>query len=180
MCSSDLVSVALKADDGCYPEPAVPYFFCEEKNGRPGQSVSHSELEAFCDMLDQAFLSRDPEALFLTEDTPYPKLVMGSIWASSRGISIAFGRLADQAEHRAMEFGLFHFGSYRESADDKYGSLFDTVQFADKNGFGCVWTPERHFNEFGGLFPNPSVLSAALAVTTSRVQIRCEIGRAHV
>jgi natural product biosynthesis luciferase-like monooxygenase protein len=72
-----------------------------------------------------------------------------------------------------MKFGLFHFGSYIESSPgNKYESLFETVQFADKNGFTCVWTPERHFNEFGGLFPNPSVLSAAIAVTTSNVQIR--------
>ncbi|MDH3603844.1 MAG: LLM class flavin-dependent oxidoreductase, partial [Candidatus Tectomicrobia bacterium] len=34
------------------------------------------------------------------------------------------------------------------------------------------WTPERHFQAFGGLFPNPSVLSAALAMVTHRLQIR--------
>src|SRR5919205_295688 len=33
-------------------------------------------------------------------------------------------------------------------------------------------TPERHFQDFGGLYPNPSVLSAALAMITERVQIR--------
>lgn len=72
-----------------------------------------------------------------------------------------------------MDFGLFHFGSYKEySTSGKYQQLFDTVRFADTNGFCCVWTPERHFNEFGGLFPNPSVLSASLAVITSNVQIR--------
>jgi len=26
-----------------------------------------------------------------------------------------------------------------------------------------VWTPERHFHSFGGLYPNPSVVSAAIA-----------------
>jgi natural product biosynthesis luciferase-like monooxygenase protein len=35
-----------------------------------------------------------------------------------------------------------------------------------------VWTPERHFQTFGGLYPNPSVLGAALAMITERVQIR--------
>ena len=35
-----------------------------------------------------------------------------------------------------------------------------------------MWTPERHFHEVAGLYPNPSVLSAALAVQTSRVQLR--------
>src|ERR1044072_5660454 len=73
-----------------------------------------------------------------------------------------------------MIFSLFYFGSYVESDDqDKYKLLFDTVRFADKHKFQAVWTPERHFDEFGGLFPNPSVMSAALAVTTKNVQIRC-------
>jgi natural product biosynthesis luciferase-like monooxygenase protein len=38
--------------------------------------------------------------------------------------------------------------------------------------FAAVWTPERHFHPFGGLFPNPSVLAAAIAARTSRVAIR--------
>src|SRR5262249_14412230 len=40
------------------------------------------------------------------------------------------------------------------------------------HGFEAVWTPERHFHAFGGLFPNPSVMSAALAAVTERVKIR--------
>jgi natural product biosynthesis luciferase-like monooxygenase protein len=35
-----------------------------------------------------------------------------------------------------------------------------------------VWTPERHFHEFGGLYPNPSVTAAAVAAITRRVGIR--------
>src|SRR5690606_27565473 len=42
----------------------------------------------------------------------------------------------------------------------------------DANGFAAVWTPERHFHAFGGLYPNPSVLAAALAASTTRVQLR--------
>ncbi len=34
-----------------------------------------------------------------------------------------------------------------------------------------MWTPERHFHSFGGLYPNPSVTSAALA-TIERVDLR--------
>ena len=29
------------------------------------------------------------------------------------------------------------------------------------HGFSAVWTPERHFHAFGGLYPNPAVTSAA-------------------
>ncbi|MGI9621309.1 MAG: MupA/Atu3671 family FMN-dependent luciferase-like monooxygenase, partial [Acidimicrobiales bacterium] len=44
--------------------------------------------------------------------------------------------------------------------------------FADRHGFGAVWTPERHFNDFGGPFPNPAVTGAAVAAVTENVAIR--------
>ncbi len=56
--------------------------------------------------------------------------------------------------------------------DDKYRLVLESAKFADRHGFNAVWTPERHFQDFGGLYPNPSVLSAALAVLTQRIQIR--------
>lgn len=72
-----------------------------------------------------------------------------------------------------MEFGIFFFSSAEdESVDDKYLLLKKVARFADENGFCSIWTPERHFHEFGGLFPNPSVLSAAIAMITQAVQIR--------
>ena len=41
-----------------------------------------------------------------------------------------------------------------------------------RNGFKAVWTPERHFHAFGGLYPNPAVTSAAVAAITTRVRVR--------
>jgi natural product biosynthesis luciferase-like monooxygenase protein len=67
---------------------------------------------------------------------------------------------------------MFFAGSDRPRATDRYALVREAAQFADRHGFSAVWTPERHFHEFGGLFPNPSVLAAALAVMTERVQIR--------
>jgi natural product biosynthesis luciferase-like monooxygenase protein len=58
------------------------------------------------------------------------------------------------------------------SAHDGYALVLEVAQLADELGFTAVWTPERHFHRFGGLFPNPAVLGAALAVRTSRLQIR--------
>lgn len=54
----------------------------------------------------------------------------------------------------------------------RYQLLLEAARLADRNGFKAVWTPERHFQAFGGLYPNPAVLSAALAMVTKRVQIR--------
>ncbi len=72
-----------------------------------------------------------------------------------------------------MDFSLFYFASadVGESAD-KYQLLIEGAKFADTHGFAAVWTPERHFYAFGGLYPNPSVTSAAVATVTERIQIR--------
>ena len=35
-----------------------------------------------------------------------------------------------------------------------------------------MWTPERHFHAFGGLYPNPAVTGAAVAAITEKVGIR--------
>ena len=35
-----------------------------------------------------------------------------------------------------------------------------------------MWTPERHFHAFGGLYPNPAVTSAALASITQSIGLR--------
>ncbi len=74
---------------------------------------------------------------------------------------------------RYMDFSLFYFASADDGQDaDKYRLLIEGAKFADTHGFAAVWTPERHFYEFGGLYPNPSVTSAALAPVTASIQIR--------
>ena len=70
-------------------------------------------------------------------------------------------------------FSLYFFSDDGSTtSDDKYRLVLESAKFADDHGFSAVWTPERHFQDFGGLYPNPSVLSAALAVLTERIQIR--------
>ncbi|WJY14209.1 LLM class flavin-dependent oxidoreductase [Pectobacteriaceae bacterium CE90] len=50
--------------------------------------------------------------------------------------------------------------------------MMRAATYADRHGFHAVWTPERHYKDFGGLYPSPSVLSAALAASTQHIQIR--------
>jgi natural product biosynthesis luciferase-like monooxygenase protein len=72
-----------------------------------------------------------------------------------------------------MEFSLLYFsGDGSTTHINKYNLLIETAKFADKHGFSAIWTPERHFHPFGGLYPNPSVISAALAMVTDRIQLR--------
>src|SRR5438093_2129406 len=71
------------------------------------------------------------------------------------------------------ELSLFFFSAdSTERQDKKYEMLLETAKFADAHGFSAVWTPERHFQRFGGLYGSPSVTSAALSVLTKRILIR--------
>jgi natural product biosynthesis luciferase-like monooxygenase protein len=77
------------------------------------------------------------------------------------------------APRKEIAFSLFYFGNYAAGrAADHYRLVLEGARFADRHDFSAIWTPERHFHEFGGLFPNPSVLSAAIAAGTERLQIR--------
>jgi natural product biosynthesis luciferase-like monooxygenase protein len=70
-------------------------------------------------------------------------------------------------------FSFFFFSADGSTAaPDKYRMVLEVSQFADRHGYSAVWTPERHFHTFGGLYPNPAVLGAAIAAVTSRIQVR--------
>jgi natural product biosynthesis luciferase-like monooxygenase protein len=72
-----------------------------------------------------------------------------------------------------MQFSLFYFANYdgEDGQTGKYRLILESARWADANGFDRLWTPERHFHRFGGLSPNPSVIAAAIAGCTSRIQI---------
>ncbi|WP_405480820.1 MupA/Atu3671 family FMN-dependent luciferase-like monooxygenase [Streptomyces anulatus] len=82
----------------------------------------------------------------------------------------------------APDFGVYFFGDYPETGDadgsgggsgtpEAYDTVLETARFADEHGFSSVWLPERHFDSFGGIFPNPAVLAAAVARETGSVRI---------
>jgi natural product biosynthesis luciferase-like monooxygenase protein len=71
-----------------------------------------------------------------------------------------------------MGFTLFFFADEADGMGNKYRVYLEAAKFADRNGFNAVWTPERHFHAHGGLYPNPSVLNAALATITERIGLR--------
>ncbi|HKS08832.1 MAG TPA: MupA/Atu3671 family FMN-dependent luciferase-like monooxygenase [Pyrinomonadaceae bacterium] len=72
-----------------------------------------------------------------------------------------------------LDFSLFYFADDNAVyGEDKYRLYREGAVFADRHHLAAVWTPERHFHEKAGLYPNPSVLSAALATITNHVQLR--------
>lgn len=139
--------------------------------------------EAFA-ALDQCLQPTASDVLLVLRETSTRQYLLEALWALSRGLTVAFAtceaasalrRHLPDREHFPMDFSLFYFGSHMDEGNSRrvYGPLTQTARFADEHGFKAVWTPERHFNAFGGLFPNPSVVGAALAMITERIQIRC-------
>jgi natural product biosynthesis luciferase-like monooxygenase protein len=100
--------------------------------------------------------------------------VRSQVGADGESQSTAYIVLRERsAEARDLRFSLFYFADAEaEARKDKYRLYLEGARFADAHGFEAVWTPERHFHENGGLYPNPAVLSAALATITSNVRLR--------
>src|SRR5581483_1487043 len=78
------------------------------------------------------------------------------------------------ASGKAMGFGMFYFAAEAGATPGQsaYRLMLEGAKFADREGFEAVWTPERHFHLFGGLYPNPVVTTAAIAAVTKRVHLR--------
>lgn len=73
----------------------------------------------------------------------------------------------------ATLFSLFYFAaSSADIHDNPYSLYLESAKFADLKGFKAIWTPERHFHEVGGQYPNPAVLSAGLATVTNQIELR--------
>ncbi len=71
------------------------------------------------------------------------------------------------------QLSLFFFSAdCAEQEGAKYQMLIESAKFGDEHGFAAVWTPERHFQRFGGLYGSPAVTGAALSVLTKNISIR--------
>ncbi len=81
--------------------------------------------------------------------------------------------VAIDVQNQSIPFSLLYFSSNEaEFTNDKYELFVEGAKFADQHNFKAVWIPERHFHAFGGIYPNPSVLGAALAMVTKNIRIR--------
>lgn len=78
-----------------------------------------------------------------------------------------------QREPRTLQFSLSFFANDEDGlTGPKYQLLLDAARLADRRGLTAIWSPERHFHSFGGLYPSPTATSAALAAATERIGIR--------
>jgi natural product biosynthesis luciferase-like monooxygenase protein/amino acid adenylation domain-containing protein/non-ribosomal peptide synthase protein (TIGR01720 family) len=77
------------------------------------------------------------------------------------------------APRRRIDFSLSYFANDEDTLGRrKYQLLLEGARFADAHGFSAVWTPERHFHSFGGLYPSPAITGAGVATITEHLQIR--------
>jgi natural product biosynthesis luciferase-like monooxygenase protein len=142
--------------------------------GRPkGVQITHRNLVAFGAGLDR-LLGTDPGVWLALTSFSFDISVLELLWTLARGYRVVLqgDRPAAGAVRHVPEFSLFYFGNESAGAGPRYRLLMDGARFADRNGFAAVWTPERHFHSFGGLYPNPSVTGAAVAAVTERVAVR--------
>ncbi|MFD0574449.1 LLM class flavin-dependent oxidoreductase [Kitasatospora gansuensis] len=152
-----------------------------------GVMVTHRNVVNLFAGMDDVFGADEPSTWLAVTSVSFDISVVELLWALMHGHRIvlrgepplpsasAAAESAAVAEARArpIDFSLLYFGSDAEaSSEDRYRLLLDGAKFADRNGFTAVWTPERHFHQFGGLYPNPSVMAAAVAAVTERVQVR--------
>lgn len=166
------------------PDALAYLIYTSGSTGQPkGVMVRHSNVLRFFDGMD-AVLGEGRGTWLAVTSISFDISVLELLWTLARGYRVvlyADGRRqkSQQAAHPAqtkpIEFGLFFWNVASEAelqARDKYRLLLDAARFADTHGFTAVWTPERHFASFGGLYPNPAVTSAALATITERVALR--------
>ena len=77
-------------------------------------------------------------------------------------------------DQQSLSLGVMFFNgtdSGDGDGDDRYRLVLETARFADRSGFSSIWVPERHYTRFGGLYPNPAVLHAALARETRQIRL---------
>ncbi len=66
----------------------------------------------------------------------------------------------------------YFFSAEQKRASQNYELILKAAELADRGGFEAVWLPERHFHKFGGVFPAPAILAAAIASRTRKIHIR--------
>lgn len=184
-----------------YPDSSLAYvIYTSGSTGKPkGVMVEHRQVVNFFAGMDQQ-LEPGPGKWLAVTSISFDISVLELFWTLARGFTIvlyadqlrpASADRTSQVSHgvhfsastpgmpapmtRKLEFGFFYWNvadDTSENDSDKYRLLLDGARFADQHGFNAVWNPERHFASFGGLFPNPSVTTAALATITHNVALR--------
>ncbi len=167
------------------PTALAYMIYTSGSTGKPkGVMVEHRNVVNFFAGMDQR-LEAGPGTWLAVTSISFDISVLEIFWTLSRGLTVVLyaDSIRQQAAaapvsaypEKSVEFGLFYWNVATDESQydqNKYKLLLEGAKFGDANGFNSIWTPERHFAAFGGLFPNPAVTSAALATITENLSIR--------
>jgi natural product biosynthesis luciferase-like monooxygenase protein/non-ribosomal peptide synthase protein (TIGR01720 family)/FkbM family methyltransferase len=139
-----------------------------------GVMIEHKNVANFFRGMTDIFGEEKGTFLSMTNFT-FDISVLELLWTLTRGYKVVIQgdalRVEDSKVTRPLDFSLFYFGNSNHKANN-YQLLMEGAKYADENGYHAVWTPERHFNEFGGLYPNSAITGSALAAVTKNIGIR--------
>ncbi|MGB3467578.1 MAG: MupA/Atu3671 family FMN-dependent luciferase-like monooxygenase, partial [Cyclobacteriaceae bacterium] len=140
-----------------------------------GVMIEHRNVVNFFNGMTSLF-GEENGTLLATTNFTFDISVLELLWTLTNGFKVVIQgdtKLISESDvnNRPLDFSLFYFGNSNAGQGD-YKLLMEGAKYADKNGFKAIWTPERHFNEFGGLYPNPSLMAASLSAITEKVDIR--------
>jgi natural product biosynthesis luciferase-like monooxygenase protein/amino acid adenylation domain-containing protein len=162
------------------PENAAYVIYTSGSTGRPkGVIITHLGLTNFLLSMSDAFgQPTAAEEWVAITSISFDISALELFWTLTRGDSVILHpgitrQDAGRTTRKHLDFSLFFFSAADDSGkQDAYRLLLEGSRFADEHGFHAVWTPERHFHAFGGLYPNPSVTGAAVAAITRNLEIR--------
>jgi natural product biosynthesis luciferase-like monooxygenase protein len=158
------------------PQNLAYLIYTSGSTGKPkGVMVEHRNVVNFFAGMDERIEHKVGDVWLAVTSLSFDISVLELLWTLTRGFKVVL--YVDETHARSsakpIDFSLFYFASDEGNSEkDKYRLLMEGAKFADEHGFSAVWTPERHFHAFGGLYPNPSVVSAAIAAVTKNIKIR--------
>jgi natural product biosynthesis luciferase-like monooxygenase protein len=167
------------------PQNLAYVIYTSGSTGKPkGVMIEHRNVANFYHAMDKV-LGTEPGVWLAVTSISFDISILELFWTLSRGFKVVLepkarastkperGTSRPAARPHDISFSLFYFAADEGlQTSQKYRLLLEGAKFADAHGFEAIWTPERHFHSFGGLYPNPSVTSAAVAAITRRIHIR--------
>ncbi|WP_255316224.1 non-ribosomal peptide synthetase/type I polyketide synthase, partial [Myxococcus fulvus] len=161
----------------------APAWLLPSGTNQPAWTLDHHALADLFTAMDARLRPSEGGTWLAALDTSTERPELEMVWALSRGLRVAFPSEAVTARlvrlqgggprTQAMDMSLIYFANDEDSlTGPKYELLIEGSKFADAHDFSAVWTPERHFHSFGGLYPQPAVVAAAIATVTKNLKLR--------